>query len=537
MQRKIFVLWRVLAVVFFLSTGLWAGEIRELIVLHTNDMHGRVLPGDADGMGLSRLSTLVRDIRAQHAHVLLLDAGDALHGMPIVTLEKGATMVTLMNAMGYGAMTTGNHEFNYGAKRVLELAAMTDFPILAANVKKEDGSLLLQEYVLKNYDGLRVAVFGIATPETLTKAHPDGVKGLRFEDPVATAQRMVDTLKKEADILIALVHLGLDVGTRPEYRSSAIAENVTGIHLIVDGHSHDRLEHGLRVKDTLIVSAHEYNKALGKVVMRLDGEGNVSVDALLISRETGMAAPEDPELKVLIDAIVAKQEAALSEVIGRTSIRLDGDREQIRVGETNLGNLVADAVLEASGAELVFINAGSMRTSVEPGDITLRNLIEILPFGNNIVVKKITGKTLKEVLETGAAVFPRSDGSLLHVAGMVYAIDPSKPKGSRVHDVLIAGKPLDPEKNYLAATNDFLAAGGSEMTMLKDLPTTREAGAVDAALEAYVRKRGLIHPVVEGRIAEKAVEEKARKPEACFLDSLSLFFRTFSPASARTAVP
>ncbi|WP_179953267.1 bifunctional metallophosphatase/5'-nucleotidase [Desulfobotulus mexicanus] len=521
MLRKIYSFCFVLF--FLVSTALAAPDVRELIVLHTNDMHGRVLSGDSDGMGLSRLSTLVKDIREQHDHVLLLDAGDALHGMPIVTLEKGATMVSLMNAMGYGAMTTGNHEFNYGASRVVELAAMTDFPVLAANVKKEDGSLLLQEYVLKNYDGLRVAVFGIATPETLTKAHPDGVKGLRFEDPVATAKRMVDTLKDEADILIALVHLGLDAGTRPEYRSSAIAENVAGIHLIVDGHSHDRLEHGLRVKDTLIVSAHEYNKALGKVVMRLDGEGNVSVEASLISKETGMAVPEDPALKAMIDAIVAKQEAALSEVIGRTSIRLDGDREQIRVGETNLGNLVTDAILEASGAELVFINAGSMRASVEPGNITLKNLIEILPFGNNIVVKEITGKALKEVLETGAAVFPGSDGSLLHVAGMVYAIDPSQARGSRVHDVLIAGRPLDAEKSYFAATNDFLAAGGSEMAVLKNFPTIREAGSVDGALETYIRIRVEISSAVEGRIREKILKNERSSSASCFVGSLDWF--------------
>lgn len=491
-------------VLFFLvSTALAAPDVRELIVLHTNDMHGRVLPGDSDGMGLSRLSTLVKGVREAYPHVLLLDAGDALHGMPIVTLEKGASMVRLMNAMGYEAMTTGNHEFNYGAKRVLELAAMADFPFLAANVRKEDGSLLVQEYVLKHYEGLRVAVFGLATPETLTKAHPDGVKGLRFEDPVATAKRMVDTLKDQADILIALVHLGLDAGTRPEYRSSAIAENVAGIHLIVDGHSHDRLEHGLKVKDTWIVSAHEYNKALGKVVMRLDGEGTVSVDASLIPKETGMAAPEDPEVKTLIDAILAKQEAALSEVIGRTSIRLDGDREQIRVGETNLGNLVADAVLEASGAELVFINAGSMRASAESGEIPLRKIIEILPFGNTIVIKKITGKALKTVLEIGASSYPAPDGSLLHVAGMRYAIDPLQPEGSRVEHVEIGGLPLHPEKTYLVATNDYLAAGGSEMTVLKEFPTTREAGAVDAAVETYIRRRGVIRPVVEGRILKK----------------------------------
>lgn len=321
----------------FGSAALFAEETTEetvIYILHTNDMHGRIESGSYDGMGFDRIATLINNFKADNEHVIVLDAGDAVHGMPAATIDEGETVIKAMNAMGYQAMAPGNHDFNYGQDRLLELSEMADFPILAANVKvKETGEDFLKPYEIWEVAGLKIGVFGLATPETLFKSSPTNTVGLEFINPVEAAQEMVTLLEPQTDMIIALTHLGLDESSKVNETSKGVAEAVEGIDLIVDGHSHSTLEKGKDVNGTLIVMAHEYNKYLGSVKITIDAEGNKTLDASLIGKDVAMVLEADPEVRALIDAQTAINSAILDEVVGQTTVKLEGAREFVRTGK------------------------------------------------------------------------------------------------------------------------------------------------------------------------------------------------------------
>lgn len=475
------------------------GAIR-ITLLHTNDSHGRIEEGD--GMGFAKIAALVRQYREDNPHTLLLDAGDTFHGTTFATLVRGESVAEVMNAVGYDAMTAGNHDFNYGYERLLELKEVVDFPVISANVKTAAGTRLLEPYIIREAGGIKLGIFGLATPETTYKTHPNNVADLTFVDPVEEAKVIVAELKDQVDAIIALTHLGIDASSTDT--SIRLAREVPGIDLIVDGHSHSTLVEGLPGEhDTLIVSAGEYTKYLGVVELVFDaGKKLVSKQAKLIGKEDAAAVDPDPAVAEVIAAVKAAQETVLAEKIGSTAVRLDGEREQVRAGETNLGNLITDAMLDLTRADAAITNGGGIRASIEAGEITKGDVITVLPFGNYIVTKRISGADLKAALENGIDAYPEPKGAFPHVAGMTYRIDVTKPAGQRAIDIRIKGEPLDPDRSYLIATNDFMAAGGDEYTMLADAPIVNEYPALDEALIAYIQKRGEVAPKKEGRIAE-----------------------------------
>ncbi|MBN2222923.1 MAG: 5'-nucleotidase C-terminal domain-containing protein, partial [Vallitaleaceae bacterium] len=215
-------------------------------ILHTNDVHGFYVEGSYDGMGAAKMKTYFDQMKERYDNVLVLDAGDATQGANLVTLSEGKTAIEIMNALGYDAMTAGNHEFDYGSEQLLENVDLADFPILAANIKTADGKDFLTPYVIEEINGVKVAIFGIATPETVYKSHPDNTVGLTFEDPNTVAAAMVKELTPLADVIVALVHLG-DEG---DLTSHKLAEAVEGIDVIIDGHSHSKYDHGMVVNNT-----------------------------------------------------------------------------------------------------------------------------------------------------------------------------------------------------------------------------------------------------------------------------------------------
>lgn len=481
-----------------------------ITILHTNDIHGRVLEGDFDGMGYGKITTLVKEAREANPNTLLLDAGDTFHGLPIATSVEGESIATIMNAIGYDAMAAGNHDFNYGQERLVELNEMTEFPIMAANVKKANGTNLLESYVIKEVAGVKVGIFGLATPETLFKSHPKGVEGLKFDDPVETALKMVAALEDKVDIIIALGHLGIDEESVDT--SIKVIESVPGIDVFVDGHSHSVLTEGKLVGDTLLVSAGEYGKYLGVVELVVEDGSLVSKKANLISKEDAAEVEEDEAIMEIVKEINDMVEAVMNEVVGEAAVTLDGERAQVRAGETNLGNLITDVFIEATGADVALTNGGGIRASITAGEITRKDIITVFPFGNSLEVKKVTGKVIKEALESGTDAYPEAKGAFPHVAGMTYKIDLNKPVGNRIVDIMVNGSPLELEKEYTLATNDFIAAGGDGYTMIQATPTTRRLMAMDEALISYIQERGVIAPAVEGRITaielnEEAVEE------------------------------
>lgn len=482
-----------------------------LKVLHTNDTHARLKEGKYDGMGFAKLATKVKEVRANNDAVLLLDAGDFVHGQPIATISKGEAIIPLLDKLGYDAITVGNHEFDYGRSQLQKLIGMTKVPFVSANLYKTSffffKSRMTKPYIIKDVKGVKIGIFGLTTPESYFKSHPKNVKGVTIKDPAPIAKEMVAELKgKGCTVIIALTHLGMDQETKEQWRSTYLAENVEGIDLIVDGHSHDKIPNGKKVGNTLIVMAHEYDKALGMVDMEIDNGKVVSVSASYFTKDQAASTKEDPQVKAFIDSVAEQNKKITSKVIGKTDIELVGAKPKVRTGETNLGNLITDAILWKTNADCVITNGGGIRTSIDKGEITKGEVITVLPFGNVVVVKELTGKQLKAALEHGVADYPEVAGKFPHIAGMTFTLDATAPAGQRVKDLKVNGKAVDMNKKYSVATNDFLAAGGDGYAAFANAKEVKLYSNMDEILIEYIQDNGTVDAdlaKVDGRITVK----------------------------------
>ena len=466
-----------------------------IVILHTNDSHGRV----NDNLGFDRVAVAKERLEEAGAVVLLLDAGDTLHGLPFATVSEGESVIRIMNAVGYDAMTAGNHDYNYGTDRLIELANMADFPLMAANVVGEEGIPLFDGAAVIEKGNVRFGVFGLSTPETAFMTNPANVEGVTFADPIETARAQVAALEAErCTIIIALTHIGLDESAA--VTSAMIAEQVEGIDIIVDGHSHTTLEKGLWINNTLIVSTGEYISAIGCV----DIDSNGAAAATLLTEADFGVADVDEEVETLISEITAEQDEMLNVVVGQTGIELQGAREFVRTGETNLGNLAADAFRMETGADAALTNGGGIRDSIPAGDITQKQLVTVFPFGNYVVTVNVTGEKLLAMLENGVSRYPDADGRFPQVSGITFKFDAAQPVGSRVYDVTVGGEALDLARTYLLATNDYIAVGGDEYPM-EDVSIVNEYSTMEEILIDYIASsEAPIAPEVEGRIVMEA---------------------------------
>ena len=460
-------------------------------IVHTNDTHSRIEEGTYDGMGFAKVAAKINELRTSlgKENVLVLDAGDTLHGIPLSTISKGSGIVTLLNTIGYDAMTPGNHDFNYGQDRLVELSKMMNFPLISANVKKADGKTLLLPYTIKEINGVKVGIFGLSTPETTTKTHPNNVKGLTFEDPSKTAALMVKELQDKTDMIIALSHLGLDKGS--VYTSEKVALDVPGIDLIVDGHSHTVLPEGKKVGNTLIVQTGEYDKNLGIVNVSLGADNKITFAPSLYTKENAATLIPDAVTSDSILKLKASFDELTSQKVGVSPIKLEGEREKVRTSQTNMGDLITDAMLDLTGADVALTNGGGIRASIKPGNITKKDIINVLPFGNYTVTLNVTGEEILAALEAGVSKYPAPEGCFPQVGGMTFTLNPSNPAGSRIAGVMIGDKSLDKTKTYSLATNDFLAAGGDGYTMLKGKKPTGEFSALDETVINYIATKGI----------------------------------------------
>lgn len=493
--KKRFLIVTMVFVLMFSLIGTALAQEMDFTVLFTNDTHGRVEEGGYAGMGFPKLATLIKEYRSE-GNVLLLDSGDTFHGQTIVNLNEGEAIVNIMNEMGYDALTLGNHDFNFGQERIKELDEMSDFPLLAANLDP----LLVEPYVIKEIEGMKIGIFGLATPETTYKTHPKNVEGLTFRDPAVVAQEMVDELTGQVDMIIALAHLG--ISEESEFTSRKVAENVSGIDLIVDGHSHHALEEGMMVNDTLIVQAGEYDKNLGVVEVKMVDGAVEDLKASLVTKEEAEDVEKDPDILAQIEEIKAENEEITSAVVGKTSVELNGEREYVRTGETNLGNLLTDAMLAKVDADVAITNGGGIRASIDEGEITKGEIITVLPFGNTTIVKKLTGAQLLDVVEHGVSQYPAHEGLFPQVGGIRIIFDGERPAGERVIDLKVQGEPIEYDDVYHVATNDFMAAGGDGYETFANTETVVEAGGLEEVLMEYISNKGTVAPVREGRIIE-----------------------------------
>lgn len=501
MKKKLLGLTLALTLVITNSTGVYAAqrtnESTKITIIHTNDTHGRVLADDG-GFGFGKIASIAKKEKKENKNTLLIDAGDTLHGKPIINISKGENAVKILDAAGYDYMTAGNHDFNYGSDRLIELGNMASkFKVLDANLLK-DGKDVFNSYDIIDMDGVKVGIFGLSTPETAYKTNPANVTGVEFKDPIEVSKEIVKELDPKTDVIVAIAHIGLDESS--VVTSKEIAEKVEGIDVIIDGHSHTLLDEGMMVNNTLIAQTGEYDKNLGSVEIQVKDGKVENKTAKLLKSEDYADLEEDKEVRELIENINKENDAIFSQVVASTDILLNGERSDVRARETNLGNITCDAVKYTAKTDIAFINGGTLRTSIQPGEITKGKLAELFPFGNIVQIIKITGQEVVNALEVSVGGYPEMQGGFLQASGVTFSFDPSMEKGNRVFDVKVNGNDIDLSKEYTAAINDFLSQGGDGYDMLKKT-VIGELGTYEEIFADYLNVNGTKNSEVSGRIA------------------------------------
>lgn len=401
-------------------------------------------------------------------------------------------MIPLLNEAGLDAMSAGNHDFNYGSAQLEKIAKKLRFPILDSNiVRKSNGKNVFKSYKIFKLDGIKVGVFGLSTPECAYKTNPNNVSTIEFLNPVETAQMMIKILRPKCDVVIAVMHMGVDASS--EFTSERIARETQGIDLIIDGHSHTVLTEGIRIGDTLIAQTGYYEHYLGRVTVEVENHKIVSKKAeLLDADDVKQIAPvPDKKILALIADAAAQANKLLDEVVSHSDKNLSSYRLLVRRNESELGNLTADAFRWAAKSDIAIINGGGLRADLPAGEIKKRDILSIFPFGNTLRVAEIKGATIREMLEHSVEFYPASFGGFLDVSGMTFSYDPSKPAKHRVEEIFIGGTPLDENKTYTIALADFQTAGGDDYTMLANLKIVGELGNFDEIFTDYLNEVGM----------------------------------------------
>ncbi|GGL67796.1 5'-nucleotidase [Deinococcus aerolatus] len=490
-----------------------------ITVLHTDDLHGHLEPtkiGENMYGGYARQTTLIKQFGAQDPNPLILSGGDTFQGTLFYNVYKGLADVLFMNYQRYDAMAVGNHEFDDGPAALAKFVDKAKFPVLAANIDVSTEPLLkdrIKPYAILNVGGEKVGVIGAVTPDLPLISSPgDNVKML---DLMKSLQASADVLKGQGINKIFLVsHLGYTL-------EQEVAKTVSGIDVIVGGHSHTLLG-TFNNKDfpasegpyptvannpdgnkTLLVAAWEWGKVLGRLQVKFDDAGAVqSWEGNPIPVSADIA--EDDTARRMVATLTVPIASLRRQVVGNAPIGLNGSREVVRKRESGMANVLADAALAAgkqAGAQLALVNGGGVRASIDAGPITFDEAITVQPFGNSLSLLDLTGAQIRAALEHGVATWSENKGQFLHVSkGMSYTFDLSKPAGSRVTAVTLDGQPLDNAKTYKVATNNFTAGGGDGFTMFKGAPRL-DTGKLDVdILVDFLKANPNLRAEPEGRI-------------------------------------
>jgi 5'-nucleotidase/UDP-sugar diphosphatase len=493
-----------------------------IVILHTNDVHGGIA-------GYAKLAAAKESYTASGAYTLLVDAGDYIQGDPTVSASQGKTAIELMNSTGYDAATVGNHEFDYGYANLKTISAQANFPILAANVQYNGATAFDSHTIFTAANGKKIGVFGLETPETATKAHPAKIQGVTFvggQDMMKLAQTEVDTLKAAGcDYVICLGHLGIDAESTGN-RSIDVLNAVTGIDVFIDGHSHSTLDqikaatNGTgKVGNAYLTSTGTKLANVGVVDIAPDGTittSNVPLDTL---------TAENADTAAVIQRIQQQIDADYGAVFAQSEVQLNGEKAQVRTGETNLGDLITDAMLWQAGTlgekvDAAVNNGGGIRASLSVGDLTKKDINTVLPFGNTLYLVKLTGAQLLEALEASTCSLPESIGAFPQVSGIEYTVNTGakfsstenypgstygKPNAvNRVTIQSVGGAAFDPAETYTIVTNDFLGAGGDTYYTFKSSPVGYDTGVpLDEVLMDYITAqcKGTITKAAYGQTA------------------------------------
>lgn len=484
------------------------------VILHSNDVHGAL-------DGYAYMAALKKQYEAAGADVIVVDAGDFTQGNPYVSLSKGHSAIDLMNAAGYDLVTLGNHEFDFGYAQLMENLKDAKFKAICANVylKGTTDPILEPSTIIETKSGLKVGFFGLETPETATKVNPALITEIdfsTFDQLYEAAQKAIDGLS-DADVVIGLCHLGIDAEAAVNgYRSTDLLAHVKGVNFVIDGHSHTTMTIGENGEP--IQSTGTKFKAIGAIV--IDNKTKTIIDNYL---HPVAYLSADEEVAAMAAEIMGSVDETYGEPFATSEVLLNGDRDPgNRTEETNLGDLVTDAMVWSvarNGLEKVepenivgVTNGGGIRAPINIGDVSMKDINTVLPFGNTVAVIYVTGEQLLEALEASTFCTPKAIGGYPQTSGIKWTIDTTKEydKGDvyltisggessyfapasikRVTIESINDKPFDPKATYAVVTNNFCAVGGDTYNVFKNAylaGDTFDTGIpMDEAVMEYVK--------------------------------------------------
>lgn len=492
-------------------------------IMHTNDHHGRFWQNSDGEYGMAARKTVVDEIRsdvaAQGGHSLLLDGGDVNTGVPESDLQDAVPDFKGMNLLGYQAMAVGNHEFDKPPLVLRMQRDLAQFPMLSANIY-ENGQRMFAPYKVFDLGGLKVGVMGLTTEDTARMVHPDNIKQIEFRSAIAEAGQLVPELRRKADVVIAATHMGHYEDGRHGTQAPGdveMARAVAGIDLVVGGHTQNpacmKAENVLdrayvpgaacqpdRQNGTWIVQAHEWGKYVGRADFEYrNGEFKLVKYALipinlkkpvkgadgkttLVNHTQEIA--QDKDMLAMLEPYQKFGQDKLDLQVGATDARLEGDRAAVRSKPTNLGVLIAKAMMEKTRADFAIVNSGGVRDSIKVGPITYRDILKVQPFGNTVCTVDLTGQEIIAYLSAASKMSPGS-GAFAQFAGIELEM-----ANGAVSNVRVQGTALDTNKVYRMALNNFQAAGGDGYPRLTDNPSFVNTGFVDAdVMRAFIAAR------------------------------------------------
>ncbi len=508
-----------------------------LTILHTNDVHSRLQAVNRFDStctdkeksenqcigGMARLASkaqeIIADAKVKRGNVVMLDAGDQFQGSLFYSRYKGKAELAVMNMMPYDAMAIGNHEFDDGTKPLADFIRGAKFPVLSANIRTAGDKNLagrIRSSIVLTRGGRKIGIIGLTTEDTPTIAAPG--PNVRFVKAETAVKPVVDRLRREGvDVIIVLSHRGL-------VQDRALAAAVEGIDVIVGGHSHSLLSNTVqnaeapypvmakspRGQNVVIVQAYAFTRYLGRIDVTFDRKGlPVEWKGEPIALTQGI--PEEPRIAAEIAKLAVPLEAIRTQVIGASAS--DILQSNCRKEECLMGNLVSDAILEKTkhlGVTAVIQNGGGLRASIGQGEVTMGQVLTVLPFQNAIATMGLKGSDLLAALENGVSAVETNAGRFAQVAGMRYVWDPAAAAGKRIVSVEMrkpdgSFAPLDPNAVYKLATNDFTRRGGDGYATFRDraIDPYDFGPGLEETVAAYVQSRSPIRVSLEGRIRVK----------------------------------
>jgi len=400
----------------FLSLPPLAAQVKPLTILHSNDLHAHLMPDDQDHGGFARLASEVRRQKAQCAACLYLNAGDLVQGTPVSTLFHGSPIYQIANLLGLDVSTLGNHDFDYGWRRTQEFMHIAHFPIVSANIVDNDGKTMTRPYVIQTVGGIRVGIIGAIMGDLVGSViTPQDAGPWHVLPVVETMRKYAGELRDRTDLIVVLGHI------HDEGEVDAILREAPEVSVVVAGHYHEGYPSMMKVDGRVGVLVHAYGEELGRLDLQVD------VGAKKLSSAEWTKIPIDSKITPAPDVarVVAKWESKVSKLvdipIGESTMRLERTSEDLR-------KMVERAMAEQTGSDIAWVNTGNLRFTVPKGQILIRNIWNLLPFDNYIVMGKF--------------------------------------KGSELPPAITRRYPVEPDREYTVATTDFTATNQADKEQL-----------------------------------------------------------------------